>query len=400
MAFDERAWREQLRERLQGWKARMARAGVKSVYAFLSAATLWPVAQAIQQGDLAALVALGGVLGNIGSNLWANQIQYWKDEADGAQRLEKIIKSNEELRQALDTLLEKLETLPQAAGALDEQDRAWFQETLRQELAQLGSRIHLEDSTAAIESPGAKVASDRSVVVDEIHDSVIVPGDQNVVQHIKGSTARDILGPGAVKTEEHHYYGLSDTEKQAKEALHRYLIRLRQECRVLPLAALGGDEDLEEEVTLDQVYVALNTHHWVTLKALRGGAIRTWQELPLYREEALRHRGRDDEEVVPLPAWEAVQIAPKIVILGDPGSGKSTFVKHLAVEQVSVLLGERDSIPNVPPDLLPILVVLRDLVPKLREVMQDDLSAREQDVRLLEVLNAYLSGANRSLTVE
>lgn len=37
-------WREQVAEHLQGWKERMARAGIDSVYAFLSAATLWLVA--------------------------------------------------------------------------------------------------------------------------------------------------------------------------------------------------------------------------------------------------------------------------------------------------------------------------------------------------------------------
>ncbi len=398
MAFDEHTWREQLRERLQGWKERMARAGVKSVYAFLSAATLWPVAHAAQQGDWAALMSLGGVLGGIGSNLVANQIQQWKDEADGARRLEEAAKSNEELRQALDTLLEKLETLRLAGAALDEEDRAWFREALRQELAQLGSRVHLDDAAAVIDSPGAKVASERSLVADEVDESVITSGDQNVIQQIQDSKTGDILAPGAIKKEEHHHYELRDTRKEARQALQRYLLRLRQECRVLPLAALGGDEDVEEEVTLDQVYIALNTRYWVKqeeLESLREGTIRTWQALNISQEKELLHRERD---LVPLPVWEAVQIAPKMVILGDPGSGKSTFVKRLAEVQASVLLKEHEPIHHIASDLLPILVVLRDLVPKLREVMRDDLSAKEQDTRLLNVLNTHLEAEWQRLT--
>ncbi|MFZ1553392.1 MAG: hypothetical protein WAV53_18520, partial [Anaerolineae bacterium] len=39
----------------------------------------------------------------------------------------------------------------------------------------------------------------------------------------------------------------------------RYLERLRRQCAALPLAALGGDEGAEADLTLDHVYIALDT---------------------------------------------------------------------------------------------------------------------------------------------
>jgi len=58
----------------------------------LSSLSLWPLAQAIQTGELVpALVALDSAAGGIGDNLLANRIQVWKNrvedltEADAAE---------------------------------------------------------------------------------------------------------------------------------------------------------------------------------------------------------------------------------------------------------------------------------------------------------------------------
>jgi len=85
--FDQRWWRARMADRLQDWRSRMQQYGVPSVYAFLSAAALWPVAEATRGGEWAALGALGAVAAGVGSNLLANRIQTWEDEADGARQL-------------------------------------------------------------------------------------------------------------------------------------------------------------------------------------------------------------------------------------------------------------------------------------------------------------------------
>jgi hypothetical protein len=50
-----------------------------------------------------------------------------------------------------------------------------------------------------------------------------------------------------------------DEEEKTEKARIRYLRNLRKFCQSLPLAALGGEEDAEEEITLDRVYIELDT---------------------------------------------------------------------------------------------------------------------------------------------
>jgi hypothetical protein len=78
--FDQRTWKTRVAERLQDWRSHMRQYGLPSVYAFLSASALWPVAEAAQRGEWTALTALGGVTASVGTNLLANTIQQWRDE--------------------------------------------------------------------------------------------------------------------------------------------------------------------------------------------------------------------------------------------------------------------------------------------------------------------------------
>ncbi len=115
MPFNLDSWKTQLHERMPGWQERMQQAGVGSIYAFLSAATVLPIAEAMQQGERAVASALlDSVKTGLGSNLLANTIQNWKDEADGALQLEAQIADNDELRAEIDAVLEELRTLEEA----------------------------------------------------------------------------------------------------------------------------------------------------------------------------------------------------------------------------------------------------------------------------------------------
>jgi hypothetical protein len=49
-----------------------------------------------------------------------------------------------------------------------------------------------------------------------------------------------------------------EQKRQAQARLH-YLERLSRSCQSLPLAALGGEEGADEDITLDQVYIDLDT---------------------------------------------------------------------------------------------------------------------------------------------
>lgn len=157
----------------------------------------------------------------------------------------------------------------------------------------------------------------------------------------------------------------------------RYLERLRRQCAALPLAALGGDEGAEADLTLDHVYIALDTTARVPLtdeeKQKRGGA-------------GASRLGREDD-TRPLSALEAAGQANRLVLLGDPGAGKSTFVRKLAAWLAAANRGEPPP-PNILGNLLPVIVVLRDLAARLAGIDVAKLSGERRDETLAAAVRA------------
>ena len=348
MAFNFDTWKTRLHQQMPGWQLRMHQAGIGSIYAFLSAATVWPIVEAMQRGEWAAMSALGGVVAGVGSNLLANAIQDWKDEAGGAQKLEDLIGSNDELRAEIDAVLEELGTLDEAYTALPDSEQQWFATTLQDELAKLGNLARFQ---ATITGAGAIAQGPGSVA----------------------------LGAGATYTKgDYHYH---EAPKQpidtSPDPLQRYLAMLISDCNQLDsLAALSFDVEDTTQITLEQVYIDLNTTDTVPLN----------DEEQEHRE---RFAGRDER---PLPALEACAKSQQMVLLGDPGGGKSSFVRHLAVQLAAAALAP-DKHP--PPAgwqreegqaVIPLLTILRDLGPKLAELDLEGRSFRNKQALLREAV--------------
>ncbi len=365
MAFDLQMWQRDLKQRLVGWHARwvvLRDAGTARVYPYLAAAALWPVVEAVRGGDWGALAVLGGVLADVGTNLLANQIQAWKDEADAARNLAEAVDGSPDLRGELDAVLTKLDVVAQARAALPEGERAWFERVLREELARLGNLARYEavltGSGAAAQGPGAVAAGQDGVAVG-------------------GNVGGDVLGTGARKEVHHHS---SDQKRREEEALDCYLRNVQRLCNALPLAALAEEEKPHHraEVTLNRVYISLNTTTRVSLLEKDDAS---------QQEELFRRR-----EDRPLPALAAAAQEVRLVILGDPGSGKSTFVNYLAYLLAGCRLGEID-LPEAWSHgaLLPIRVILRELVAYLpAESELAGLSAKKRQASLLEGIWSYL----------
>ena len=93
---------------------------------------------------------------------------------------------------------------------------------------------------------------------------------------------------------------------------------------------------------------------------------------------------RDEKKkVLPVPVLDAVIATSTVVLLGDPGAGKSTFARKLLGLQAASQLGHIQEVKGISIGLLPVMVVLRELVPYLSDLALSELSADEQKEELL-----------------
>jgi formylglycine-generating enzyme required for sulfatase activity len=163
-------------------------------------------------------------------------------------------------------------------------------------------------------------------------------------------------------------------EASEKAARENYLASLYRRCQSLPLVALGDDPNAREDVTLDDVYIDLHTTKRIDIEK---GA------------EKEEHGFRSAKQK-PLTAFDAFLKTQKMVLLGDPGSGKSTFVRNLLAMQAQVLRGKAEALEGVAPNLLPILVTLRDLIGSLNKLNYKKMSAERRDAQLVDLVDAQI----------
>ena len=106
-----------------------------------------------------------------------------------------------------------------------------------------------------------------------------------------------------------------------------YLGRVQTVANALPLAIIDPravERTRRQSMDLLPVYVALNTTTTVPVEDEASPAKKDRRKLVPEGEGARR-------ETRALPALEAAALEHQVVLLGDPGSGKSTFLSHLAL---------------------------------------------------------------------
>ncbi|WP_089936072.1 hypothetical protein [Candidatus Entotheonella palauensis] len=171
-------------ECLPQWRQRMQQAGVTSVYSFVSAMALWPVAEAAKNGEWAAAAALGSVLASVGGSVLAGRLQNWKDESDGAQQLAADVQTDDALQKELAVVLDQLDALNQARQALPEAERSWFDQALAGERAIVDSAVHyvatLKGSGAIAQGTEAVAAGRGGVAIGgNVYGNVVNPERKN-----------------------------------------------------------------------------------------------------------------------------------------------------------------------------------------------------------------------------
>ncbi len=220
--------------------------------------------------------------------------------------------------------------------------------------------------SGSIGQHGATTAGQGGFAAREVTDSAVAVGPN----------ARAVNAGVYVENLEN----LPDPEAaRRKEAREKYLRRLRQRCNVLPLAAMGGEEAGGDEVTLDRVYVELDTRTRVPVGEKQGS------QRDIERQSA----GRPEQEDRPLSALEATIQNQRLVLLGDPGGGKSTFVRQLAAWLAAAQLGEALLPAGWPANTLPLLVALRELAPVLAALDLSGASEREISHRMAGAVHSH-----------
>jgi formylglycine-generating enzyme required for sulfatase activity len=215
----------------------------------------------------------------------------------------------------------------------------------------------LEGSGAVAQGEGATAAGERGIAVQGDVEGHAVTGDGVTIHPDPAQSA-------------------------ARRARRRYLERVHQQCNVLPLAAMGGEEGVGDEVSLDQVYVDLDTKSRVPV---------TEEEKAARKDDLSVLMRRQDRESRPLTALEAVTEERRLALLGDPGSGKSTFVRQLAARTARAHLAGDVPFPGWERGLVPVLVALRELAPKLAELDLYGLSESTKEKRLVETVREFLT---------
>ncbi len=158
-----------------------------------------------------------------------------------------------------------------------------------------------------------------------------------------------------------------------------YLDRIVNQCESMPLKGMDfktvdASTDAGNRIKLADVYVALDTTTQV-------------DDVEKYLKNGMVFRLSMETKV--LSTLEALAFSKKMVLLGDPGGGKSTFVNHLSLCLSGHILnpykGWLDRLPKWPEamaNLLPIPVVLRNLAAWVRE--------KKPEQRKSSLLLAYL----------
>ncbi|MCI0731532.1 MAG: SUMF1/EgtB/PvdO family nonheme iron enzyme [Chloroflexi bacterium] len=370
MTFTLESWKEaagrKLREAGEWLQRRRQEDAPYVVYGTVAGLTLWPAVEAAARtGQFGAVMgAIYGTAAGVGANLLASQIEAWKNqarpptEAAVADWVAGQAAANDELRRALDTILEKLDAIAQAQAGLTAEERTWFGQTLAGELARLGNLARFEASLAG---SGAVAQGEGSTAVGERGVSV------------KGNVAGDIIsGDYNRKIEagqyiEHYHEAGQAAAGEVKALRDAYLGRLLLAANTLSLAGLdpkAASDESQAQLDLAAVYTALLT---IRLEEGEGGG-----ELFLAGRAA---KGRPSSALAQLNQHQ------RLVLLGDPGSGKSTFVNFVAMCLAGECLGRDDvnlQVLTAPlPDdegqdqqerqpweygaLLPVRIILRDL---------------------------------------
>ncbi len=331
----------------------------------------------------AALAALGKVIGDVSLETLSDLVKSFltkKDDGERLRLLREAAANSSNVSNALDRLLKKTNALRAAQAAYaqthaDKEEQQQFAEAMQQALAAAGSSLKISKSrvqgkAVAIghKAKAKSISAKRGgVAVDKNYGTIV----NKTITRERAST------------------------KPAAPARKNYLECIRHACNQLPLAALADDRDPQRgaAMSLSQVYIDLNTTEG------KG------QTAKGKKEKAESEFAVSEREQKPLTALEVALQHPNLVLLGEPGSGKSSFTNHLLYLCASALLDHKKNLlPKKWPSkqTLPVRIVLRELAVDLAQAEAEhwlQLSAEARDRKLLDLIFTHLQTRLQELKV-
>ncbi len=266
------------------------------------------------------------------------------------------------------------------------------------DLAQI--RAELEKIEAALQSlasllSGEALAAAQKPLLE--HKAALLHGAGAIAQ---GAGAKAV-GQGGVLVEGDLYgniYTGKDPGDDAK-ALEIYCRMVKQTTASLPLRGVdvgASDPTLAQKIIgLANVYVDLDTTAQIQKKDEAGKKKQKKKDEDALPDLLLR----GEKEAHALPVLDAVIQNHALVLQGDPGGGKSTFVNFLAhclaahaLQSEAGWLEHLHGWPQADSDLLPIPIVLRDFAHHFAE----NLPARAEPCHIWDFVVARLKAQNLS----
>jgi formylglycine-generating enzyme required for sulfatase activity len=177
-------------------------------------------------------------------------------------------------------------------------------------------------------------------------------------------------------------------------ALARYLCHMIEANRRLKLQGIRSAGQLVS-IDLEEIYVTLTATERRTVAAEEAWIDEMADLAPGEAGRAVRlEAGRPRETVtqVKVKVQEALAAHPRLVVLGDPGCGKTTLQRYLALTYARDLLGEAGLVERrlgLQEQRLPILLPLRDFARYLEAHHPD--SSTDGPKLLLDYLRTYFA---------
>jgi formylglycine-generating enzyme required for sulfatase activity len=255
-----------------------------------------------------------------------------------------------------------------------------------QELRQLRDQGLLSEDTyqAAVTRLQATAAHEADTT-----SGAVAQGEGATAVASRGVSARDVAG--SVVTGDHNvlgnvYYG--DPTDDPQEALRIYRQVLLNSSANLPLRGVdvgASDPATAKKLGLANVYIDLDTTSKFIIAADEDGTgVRDRRAAVDSDDMRLAEMKARGEKERPLTALEATIDNRWLILTGDPGGGKSTFVNHLAFclagHSLQPDAGWLEHLPGWPQQeagLLPLVVTLRDFAAKIDETQMSAAKPKE-----------------------